>query len=548
MAYLHTIGLENFRLFKERTVFELAPITILTGINNSGKSSLIKSLQLFQSSIKTTGDLKELNFTNGRHNLGHFALARNNSSESESMSFTFDLPLSNFEENCFVDLVYAGDYKEAENAGLVDIKIYTKENMIVQISQEHHNEKLGNRIRVDLRFLMDHISQQYGEEYFEGIQEPFERGFKRINKEWSDSLKGNLFDWFHQDNLSKLNLRDDFRDGYKGIWKSFEHKSESDKFLDYLKEVGFLSTYESVLGEKMDVSPLQELKNLKERLFYFAEISLGGSDGLISPPKYSGIFKVVVEKFIQEELNEQIKSLCTSIESSASLSSVRANSERLYFNNSSVVDINQLLIEFSRIDLSKDIDVKDFINSNLRRFNIGDEIIIQRHQGVASEIFVCIGEERKLLADLGFGFTQLIPIILKIALVAKNKYSGFARDPYYSSLFLLEEPESNLHPSYQSKLAELIVDAAKRFNIQFIIETHSEYMIRNFQYLTATKAIPSNATKIYYFNQPSSEEFEESPYREIDIMEDGRLSNEFGEGFFDEIPRLLAFLYNSNSN
>ena len=30
------IGIENFRIFKELTEFELAPITVLTGTNNSG--------------------------------------------------------------------------------------------------------------------------------------------------------------------------------------------------------------------------------------------------------------------------------------------------------------------------------------------------------------------------------------------------------------------------------------------------------------------------------------------------------------------------------
>jgi predicted ATPase len=162
------------------------------------------------------------------------------------------------------------------------------------------------------------------------------------------------------------------------------------------------------------------------------------------------------------------------------------------------------------------------------------------------------------LANLGYGMTKLVHLILKVAQTANSNYmdlgspsefiGSYPEKPYYPSIILLEEPEANLHPSFQSKIAELIVDAYQEFNIQFIIETHSEYLIRNFQYLTATKEIPSNASKIYYFHHPETEDFEESPYRVIEIMKDGRLSNEFGEGFFDEIPRLLAFLYNSSFN
>lgn len=41
MASLSGIGIENFRVFKEYTEFDFAPLTLLTGANNSGKSSLI---------------------------------------------------------------------------------------------------------------------------------------------------------------------------------------------------------------------------------------------------------------------------------------------------------------------------------------------------------------------------------------------------------------------------------------------------------------------------------------------------------------------------
>ena len=43
------IGFENFRVFKDRYDFELAPITVLTGANSSGKSTVIKALKLLQS-------------------------------------------------------------------------------------------------------------------------------------------------------------------------------------------------------------------------------------------------------------------------------------------------------------------------------------------------------------------------------------------------------------------------------------------------------------------------------------------------------------------
>lgn len=49
--------IKNFRVFDEDgTMFNLRPITILTGCNNSGKSSLVKSLLVFLDYVKRVAE------------------------------------------------------------------------------------------------------------------------------------------------------------------------------------------------------------------------------------------------------------------------------------------------------------------------------------------------------------------------------------------------------------------------------------------------------------------------------------------------------------
>ncbi|WP_374707770.1 AAA family ATPase [Flavobacterium sp. J372] len=54
MKPIDIIGLKNFRIFDFTTGFlgELSSINILTGANNSGKSSIIKALQMLKNSSK----------------------------------------------------------------------------------------------------------------------------------------------------------------------------------------------------------------------------------------------------------------------------------------------------------------------------------------------------------------------------------------------------------------------------------------------------------------------------------------------------------------
>ena len=48
MRNITSIGIENFRVFDKMTTFKLAPITLLTGANNTGKSSFLKILKLLK--------------------------------------------------------------------------------------------------------------------------------------------------------------------------------------------------------------------------------------------------------------------------------------------------------------------------------------------------------------------------------------------------------------------------------------------------------------------------------------------------------------------
>jgi predicted ATPase len=119
---------------------------------------------------------------------------------------------------------------------------------------------------------------------------------------------------------------------------------------------------------------------------------------------------------------------------------------------------------------------------------------------------------------------------------------------YPLSIKSIEEPESNLHPALQSKLADMFIDAARTFNTQFIIETHSEYLIRKLQYFTAKGEIKTEDTAIYYFYPPDDVPPGEEQVKRIDIQEDGSLTDDFGTGFFDEADKIAMSIWNMNKS
>jgi predicted ATPase len=577
MPYLHTIGLENFRLFRERTLFEFAPITILTGTNSSGKSSLIKSLQLLKSSLAESNSLEELSFSRGKHNLGWYGQVLNRDSEKNDLVITLDLELNGVVKKMLIDFVYTAPTRESFSGDLNSIKIYAESGEILfQITKGEFGEQgLGKgsfkqkyqnfHVKLDLLSFIDELRKTFQKNIITNTVPLRNEGQnstlieKYINiieaQGWDifELQKANIFDKFF---LRFLFNHDSWIDEEENSEKLTVFNKDGDVLLKKLEELqkdGLIFRHTTV-----DVEVFEDFFSFGiENVIRYLDLDSGTIVFVIGDeeskekktPELTAFGKFVFNKFLAKELSDAISKVKELLKNVESLSSFRANTERLYHSNSEIVEINRLLWDFSIRNPQQYKSIKGFLENSLRLFGIGDEIIIKHHQGVSSEILVVKDGRETLLADLGFGFSQLVPIILKISLIVVEKYKKEALTSSLSpTIFLLEEPEGNLHPSLQSKLAEFFYDAAERFNIQFIVETHSEYMIRNFQYLTATKKLKPDDTAIYYFHKPGTKEFEESPYRKIEILEDGRLSKEFGEGFFDEIPRLLAFLYNSSFN
>ena len=131
-----------------------------------------------------------------------------------------------------------------------------------------------------------------------------------------------------------------------------------------------------------------------------------------------------------------------------------------------------------------------------------------------------------LITDVGFGVSQILPILVLLYYVPEG------------SLVLLEQPEIHLHPSVQSGLADVIIYVAKHQNVQVIVESHSEHLLRRFQRRVAEGLMnlkPEDLT--LYFCEMRGGESLAKPL-EIDLF--GSITN-WPENFFgDEFGELSA--------
>jgi len=155
------------------------------------------------------------------------------------------------------------------------------------------------------------------------------------------------------------------------------------------------------------------------------------------------------------------------------------------------------------------------------------------------------------IADLGKGHAKLIQLMLAIGyklfmLSDEDRGKQGRWNPNKPQLIIhIEEPEAYFHPKWQSLLADFFVKLSKKYKVQFLIETHSVYLIQKLQLLVARNEIEPNEVSLLYFEQAKKD----VNFRKINIRNDGLLKESFGEGFYDESAQLaVALLQHENLN
>jgi hypothetical protein len=132
-----------------------------------------------------------------------------------------------------------------------------------------------------------------------------------------------------------------------------------------------------------------------------------------------------------------------------------------------------------------------------------------------------------LITDVGFGVSQILPVLVLCYYVPKG------------STVILEQPEIHLHPSVQAKLADVFIDAIKTRNIQIIIESHSEHLLRRLQRRIAEEkdGFTNQDAALYFCDMDANGTSQLLPL-ELDTY--GNINNYPPDFFGDEMGDLVA--------
>ncbi len=646
-------SVKNFRVFdSEGVTLDIAPITILTGCNSSGKSSIAKSLLLLDSflspikeNIQQGHDVNlndsKIDFNKRPYSLlGNFGKVLNRYSKDGLITFEYEMYSPLIKEEVIVRLKFGKDLNdELGDAFLKELCVLDKEGEIiftnVGVSWEFFcsrfytflSENNGNNRKLPgtsgklisaisaIKEVLPTVvekSQRYNSLYAFNL-------FEWLGECTCDNLKEAIYSHINADRPKNVKFSNELKDAIEILVQDFT-KSDYNCFIEYFhsKEKMYLTNIshsesmsksftdfnkychtEGILPfipkipnrvkDKLKDNGLTErniqdkdsefYNNLRENYilsfrdlytllceietvtkkesdisFYFTELSDVDAWPILIHHA-ANVFKHYSRLFIEQLFQPYFLGM-------SYVGSSRVDVRRMYTledNNDFALLLKRYFeakrhfsasyrkaydsfgMSYEELDYASIGEVVPgaFINKWLSKFGIADHVSIRKeNDGVV--IYLYDDKEEtycELLADKGYGITQLVSVLLEIE-TRILVYNRLSEEPPKPSLIVIEEPEIHLHPNYQSLLADMFLEAYQKYNIHFIIETHSEYLIRRTQVITSEQRYESqeelnekNPFRVYYITK-------DSQLYDMRYRTNGLFGEKFGEGFMDEASKM----------
>lgn len=523
-------SLKNFRSFGENGAdFELAPITVLTGCNSAGKSSLVKALELMSEqstgetmlkgylNIKRIMPSASLNTMSHDLRLGGFNNVINEHNKDGDLTISYRMWSDYLQEEIVCKRVFHAK-KNVLNEG--QLSYFTIEKLdgtiIYKATPESYIETLPVGINGQLQdCVIDYMEED--DNHFNEIENNYQRFILACRYIYYSEKINTISKIKIKREDIVLNNKENYQAKYEEVRKQIGDIIPDDYNFEHV------SLWNNRWDLRNNVSSEIEKLYFKDR-----------TDEELSRDDKEVFYTLVINEIVSPWFIKMLLYIDSS-----------TNEIRRIYNVENTDKLSKLLCLIMKSKQSSTYQTGPFVNKWLKQFNIGNSIeIIGTDEGLGVKIYLEKNGGKHLLADEGYGITQLISILMQIELsIETHSHYDPINDAYVSlkRFICIEEPEVHLHPKYQSLLADMFMEAYQIHNIRFIIETHSEYLIRKLQVLIAGKenTITSNDVSLNYVEKDKDGI---SYNRQIKILEDGRLSKPFGDGFYDEADTLAMEL------
>ena len=535
---MDSIRVERLRCLADTGYIQLKPITVLLGQNSSGKSSFLRILPLLKQSLesRTTGPI----LWSGRLvDFGNFEDAHQNGAE-DNIEFSFNFKLTSTKLPYSTDFSYLLSSVKASSLNTFDI------TLTLQVS-EHKKKETTRTSRILLQLEDSKIQLDFGEEddltiFFVNSFNVLNLGNKYVAQKFDRSLllptitesshkKEYEFEKFFSLPPGLIRYRSRFRYLFQAL-------------IDKTKETAHHATrLETIIQMALSFgigNSENMLKNIQENSFASKYWKNKTRNWTAETKDFQELRDLIIANaipFILEECNETLANFSKNI---SYIGPVRATAERYYRKQDLAVDE----VDYQGNNLA--MFLRNLTESEMKNFatwtldNFGFKPSIKSSLGhISVEIRSKNSDKDLNVADTGFGFSQILPVITQLWLLTsfpKSKLQPTSRRGNRGTItYAIEQPELHLHPRLQGTLTDALVKSIKaakekKIDLRVMIETHSEVLVNRLGQLIAEGKISPDEINIVLFEP--SDQLGEVTIRNAQFDSNGYLLNS-QLGFFE---------------
>ena len=561
---MDSIGFKNFRRFANFPSIDLGNVTILVGGNNSGKSTIVKALLL------CVDNLRLMSMNDRRRN------------ESDS-PILFSLPVFRFDANAYHDAkvktfkraihnkpVYSLNPKTLKNEEALPTTITFQFEMggfgfTFEVAGDIDKDlTTGDVLSIVIEDKMAHVrySAYYNSRMMSyEVLNPDGQRNESLIKKLARSYLVTKEELERAQESGDLDSIVDLQQKYDKIIAQVAALSDNegeevedideDRIIDIFEDIykrnkPVKASYDMPLSISRNEVAEPVVLNVISNIINFATVQL--VEPKEDPNDDPGVFSAdVVSYQILQANQEAIKLDLDKIRQSKEdladvlnsfeieyISAHAAHQDTIYKNDDADY-LAKVVHEFYRHRIVKGEDEYEFVKRWMSEFGIGKDFDVMSWDGEAYRVDITEDDGTIVpLGDKGVGSIQMMILLLRLATIMR-----YRKQYKLPTIIAIEEPEQNLHPRMQSLLADMFEEITRTNNWRFVIETHSEYLIRKAQvivagsnYIDEEDLKEHNPFKIYYLPEDGSDRYE------MKFRTDGSFENDFGKGFLDEAENL----------
>jgi hypothetical protein len=532
VANMKILGIKKVRLLQFKSFNEMPedisilPITVLLGANSCGKTSIIQSLLLLKQTLEFASRDTVLKIDTPYVNFSNIFEA---TFRAPSSNKTFDNPPEILEKGpvFIIEWEIETTLKEARSGVTKPSGIDT----FVDLSQMNWLKNISEDVPLLLKTRIEiHFGWQDSRVTIRNM---------KLNSTVNDK-QGPEIEIISKDNKEYISWIK-----YPGQIKPLEF-SQNKIIVDFEH---FLPSFKSQAGANTT-----KVRQLIQSYWIFFRLPFLGLIKEIKNIKYLGPLRAEPKRFYPHQGSNTSGSIDPTGKLAAEILAQEKGKLVHYVPFLEIKDSNGK--NESTICIPKNIEQNKFgavVNEFLNHLGFRE---ILNAEGIWGQVYRVTTNSASTIADVGFGVSQVFPLIiagLRSDWAFGNDLENLSLDNYMSQtsvsdLIILEQPEIHLHPKAQSRLAQVLVSFALAGR-KFIVETHSDHLIRRFRGLIARTVNSddentlSNLINIINFEyQPTGTIFNQialDRYGKFIKSNDRNISDEdrqifWPEGFMDE--------------